>query len=300
MGIIGIMGIMGFPLPYPSHHSHASHHSHRFPPWPSICNPRSTMQTCEWMEAGIAIASQGRRWLWENRPPSPSGLEKFWRLSLGRLAIWRQSLSAAAWPATEAVIEEIFAADVLTRVWIAVACEAAHRSNDEQSPRLMHNVLSGHFDIRRRAMQNMVAAQDEQPQAIVRLNRLRRRGERWTDLLLALLLPDCEIEPLAHDAARSRAFAAEHFSADPATEDDQETIGPRTRCDLLLASLQSAFRESLSTNLPNAPLNTEIAASALASLPAESVTAVAWLDRVWLERLTQTADDTLRRIAVLL
>jgi hypothetical protein len=108
----------------------------------------------------------------------------------------------------------------------------------------------------------MVKGPTAETPAVDRLNLLRRRCERWTDLLLGRLQLVADGRAFAFNADRVEEFARDYRSEAKAGQFD---VAWRT----LLASLTS----SLHTNFTRAPVcpteNAEIAWSVLASLSPE-------------------------------
>ena len=117
------------------------------------------------------------------------------------------------------------------------------------------------------------------------MDRLRRRAERWTDLLVGHLAGMHGTSEFAFDPRRARDFA----------EDWQYRRGfqgSRHAWPLVLASLRAAFQPVLSPESPNPELNARIAASILACFPPELFDSTGLLRSLWLMRLTNIAEDT--------
>ena len=119
----------------------------------------------------------------------------------------------------------------------------------------------------------------------MKFDRLRRRAERWTDLLVGHLAGMHDVSEFAFDPRRASDFA----------EDWRYRCGlqgSRHAWPLVLASLRAAFQPVLSPESPNAELNARIAASILACFPAELFDSTGLLRSLWLMRLTNIAEDT--------
>ena len=69
--------------------------------------------------------------------------------------------------------------------------------------------MIGHLEARNRAMNIMVYGRGFSIEDGVMLNRLRRRMERWTDMLLGRIMLQHDISDLAFDAQRARDFATD-------------------------------------------------------------------------------------------
>ena len=96
----------------------------------------------------------------------------------------------------------------------------------------------------------------------MKLNHLRRRAERWTDLLVGHLARYGDVAEFAIDADR-----AVEFSRDLEFQTDQE--GGRQAWPLLQASLRAAFQRGLAPVSPNEDLNAQIASAILSCFPAD-------------------------------
>lgn len=118
--------------------------------------------------------------------------------------------------------------------------------------------------------------------AAAQLNRLRRRAERWTDLLVGQLAGAFELAEFAANPERARDFAADLSGGSPRPG--------RFAWPLLSASLQAAFRRVLVAVSPNADLNARIAASVLACFPAELFDGLGLFRSLWIERLMAAAE----------
>ena len=227
-----------------------------------------------------------------------STAEQYWVASKCRLDRWTRllkRLTAAAgepqipptlsWPRVRPLLEEIIASELLTRLWAAaaVAYDAA-RDEEEQGP-IARNILAGHLDARRRLLGLLADGRViELPQA-VQLNHLRRRVERWTDMLLAHVGQLIDIGEFAFEPDRARDFA-EDLDRDVAHAEHRFT------CNLVLASLRASFAEGLSDSAPNCDLNRRIGAAVLGAFREELSDSTGLVKSLWLERISQTASDT--------
>jgi hypothetical protein len=147
----------------------------------------------------------------------------------------------------------------------------------------------------------------------MKLNSLRRRAERWTDILVGHLAaraekgtgPICRNGPsgASHKLDQSPfplpSFCVLEFAADPrraeefAAELRDQGAADRLKFawPLLLASLRAAFQRGLDAPSPNAELNAKIAASIIACFPAELFAGTGLFHSVWMMHLMNVADD---------
>jgi hypothetical protein len=116
---------------------------------------------------------------------------------------------------------------------------------------------------------------------LVRLNRLRRRAERWTDLLVGNLAGMHGVGEFAISPQRAKEFS-----------EDLRDNGNEFVWSLTLASLRAAFQRGLGVVSPNEDLNARIAASILACFPEELFDSTGLFQSLWLMRMTSVAVDT--------
>jgi len=189
-------------------------------------------------------------------------------------------------------LEEIFASELLTRLWTAVACEYDRRRGTSYVSPVVRSTFLGHLDARHRALNVIAQAFDGEVDAALRVNRFRGRSERWNDLLLAYLLPDCPVEEYAFDYQRVRDFS----------EDlpDQNSAEWRVQSwHLLQASLRAAF-SCTTRRRCNEDLNARIASGIQACFQLDQFESPGRLRSLWMQRLTHTAADTEALISELL
>ena len=106
------------------------------------------MHARELVELAALVSAHGPVLIRSGQPIPAGSIEEYWLASKVRLDRWAWSLKGfteqadadarrrqAQWPAVRGVLEEILAAEVLTRVWTAVLCaHDRHRGADEVEP----------------------------------------------------------------------------------------------------------------------------------------------------------------------
>jgi hypothetical protein len=137
--------------------------------------------------------------------------------------------------------------------------------------------MIGHMEARHRVLSLMVRGCGIDAEAALKLNRLRRRAERWTDLLVGRLAGAYDVSEFAVDPQRAKDFAPDPFFAS---------------WPLTMASLRAAFQRGLSPESPNADLNARIAAAILSCYPWELFDSIGLLRSLWMMRLTNITEDT--------
>jgi hypothetical protein len=236
--------------------------------------------------------------------PEPS-IEQYWTTSKVRLDRWAWRLKTFVadstdarrrqdlWPEVRCVIEEILTGEMLTRVWTAVLCAYDKRCGAAEAEPVARSVLIGHTEARHRVLTLLVRATEIDADAAQRLNSLRRRTERWTDLLVGHLARLHDISEFAFEAERARDFAQD-------MQYRGNMRGGRHVWPLLMASLRAGFRQTLGEESPNTDLNARIAASILSCFPTDLFDSTGLMRSLWLLRLTNMAEDTQCKIDDLL
>ncbi len=231
------------------------------------------MHARELIELAALVSAQGPLLVRSEHQLPAGGIERYWTTSKVRIDRWTRSLKDLTlqtggdarqrerrWPETRGVLEEILTGEILTRVWAAVLCAYDRsRGTDEAEP-VARSVMIGHSEARHRVLRLLSHVIGMDARSAVRLNRLRRHAERWTDLLVGRLAGIQDVSEFAVDAKRAMDFADDAPSR-------QGFEASRLAWPLLLASLRKAFQRELGPISPNADLNAGIAAQRALVLP---------------------------------
>ena len=258
----------------------------------------------ELVELAALAASHGPALIASPGRISAGSLEQYWSASKTRLERWHRALksfsvqahsasSRAEWLRLEAVLEELFIAEILTRVWTGVlVAYDAHRGAVEAEP-VARSVFQGHVEVRTRAMRLLVKEAAVPVDGAVAVNRLRRRCERWTDTLLSYLLATFDVREFAFDPSRVADFADDLAY-------QRERPGGQYLWPLTMVSLRGAFQRGLCSHSPNADANARVASSILACFPPEVFDGTGQFQSMWLMRLTSNTADAQGMIEELL
>ena len=254
------------------------------------------MHARELIELAALASAHGPALVQSDTQIPARGIEQYWASSKVRLDHWTRSLKAFTgqasggrrgeheWLEARGVLEEILTGEILTRVWTAVLCVYDRtRGTDEAEP-VARSVLIGHVEARHRVLALMTQGTKLEAKAAVKLNRLRRRCERWTDLLVGRLGGLQDLSEFAADPERTRDFA----------EDAPNRRGfepSHLAWPLLLVSLRTAFQRELGAVSPNADLNARIASGILACFPSQVFDSSGLLGSLWLMRITAAAEE---------
>ncbi len=264
------------------------------------------MQAFQLVELSALIAANAGDFVRDQGRVSDARIGQYWLASRTRFDRWAKTLRgfvpettppvqrpSAAWQSIETTLEEIFTGELLTRIWAAVACEHDRRQGYMSVSPIVRSVVLGHMESRNLALNAMFRAQDRYPKSVDAMNRLRHRSERWTDMLLAYMLPDCPVDEIAFDKKRCRDFA------DDLREEFQGAQAEQA-WRLMTASLRAAFGAVVCPYSPNADLNGQIGASVAACFRPDTFDSTDLFSSFWMERLNNLTEDAQAMIEELL
>ncbi|TWT33284.1 hypothetical protein [Blastopirellula retiformator] len=238
---------------------------------------------------------------------SAKGLEQYWTNSKARLDRWGRLLkdhsesvknATAAdlprhWETIRPVLEEILISDVLTRIWtsLCIAFDKIHRS--ETAEATVRSVFIGHLEARNRALNLMVYGRGLDADLAVKLNRLRRRTERWTDMLLGYVAVATDVRNMGFDNDRVQEFCRDIR--------EQARAGSHSAgWPLLLSSALDAFRTSTIDSPAHPQFNQQIAAAIMSCFGPELFDSTGVIRPLWELRISNYADDTQTMVEQLL
>ncbi|MGD0383517.1 MAG: hypothetical protein ABSA77_08360 [Thermoguttaceae bacterium] len=254
------------------------------------------MHTRELVELSAIISAHGPVLVRGAERLSAAGMEEYWTASKIRLDRWgfclREFIAKAAdakwhktqWHQVRGTLEEIITGEILTRVWTAVVCAHDRQHGGEDAGPIARSVLLGHTDARHRVLTLLVGGPGVDAEDAMKLNLLRRRSERWTDMLIGYLagLHDCC--QFAVDQRRAMDFSQDlHYQC--------RQPGGRHAWPLVLASIKAAFQQGMAQQSPNADLNGRIASSILSCFQPELFDSTGLFCSMWLMRLANAAND---------
>lgn len=256
------------------------------------------MHARELMELAALVANHSATLIESPAPISETSIQQYWATSKCRLDRWSRAIrehgslhdnGAVApelyWRRVRPVLEEILIGEALTRVWTAVLTLGDRQRGTNEGEPVGRSIYIGHIEARHRALHLMVYGQGINTADAVALNRLRRRTERWTDLLLGYILQEEDLYDLAFDPDRAREFG-EDLGREP------RSPGARRTWPIVLTSLRAAYKHGLDLNSANGDLNEQIASAVLACFSSELFDSTGIFRSLWQVRLTNTTADT--------
>jgi hypothetical protein len=253
------------------------------------------MHAAELVDLAGVIASHARALVGAAHSLPTVELERYWTASKCRIDRWGLALASAKDQRTQSLecpaaahqwplIEEILSGEILTRVWAAILAKHDLKRGTSDAEPIGRSVQVAHVEVRFRSLSLFSDARHFPLSHVIRLNRVRRQCERWTDVLLAQMAPIGDLAAFAHDAERMRDYADGVRAA-------RRTQAEQIRWSILLTSLHAAFERSVHHTSPNADLNCQIAAGILGCYQPELFDGSGVLRTAWLSRLTAVADD---------
>jgi hypothetical protein len=254
------------------------------------------MHAAELVELGALAAAHGPALAALAPSWSRAALERYWAAGRFRVDAWTRALAVYSrevqtappvrqrqlWRQVRPAVEEILTGEVLVRVWTAVLC-MCDREGSGDAEAVARSVFLSQMEARNRALNLLVYGQGFDLQEAVALNQIRRRSERWTDLLLGSLQIDYDAAEFAFDADRAREFARDLHD-----QGGLRGLGWR----LTMASLRAAFSHGLSPQPANPELNRRLAAAVVELLPGELFDSLGVPHSLWMVRMGNLTDDT--------
>ncbi|ADB16967.1 hypothetical protein Psta_2297 [Pirellula staleyi DSM 6068] len=251
------------------------------------------MHARQLVEIGALVALHGKVLASGMGRIPKSALEQYWTASKCRLERWQRIIPRSTdtaiiphdYQRLRVILEEVLASELLTRTFTAAAIAYDRVQGEAEVEPIARSVMMGHQEARNRVLSLILLGRGFDFGEAVALNRLRRRVERWCDMLLAHFASSIDIEPLAFEPTRVKEFAADfELASSPAMNDLSQ--------QLAIASLRASFRSLQAEPTPNADLNERIATSVLGCFRDELFDSTGILQSLWINRLSQTASDT--------
>ncbi|TWU07163.1 hypothetical protein CA54_55680 [Symmachiella macrocystis] len=226
------------------------------------------------------IAAQSRSFIESPQPLGDAQLQVCWQATRSRLIDELQRIDACIddettsginahpseplWDRLAPLIEEVFATEMLTRVWSGVLAARDRLYPTCGYGALARNILVLQLKVRQRALRLLVdgAANDKDVRRIAATDRTRRKLERWNDLLLAEMVLRDEVVDYACDARRAHEFGIDYFQ-------NQTHATYHATWTLLIAGMRAAFPATDGANADTASLPEDLFRAILACLPVD-------------------------------
>ena len=217
-------------------------------------------------ELSLMISRVSRNVLDESVVPSAASIRSFWQSTRSLQQRWLMELDdwSAAGTLDMEILERlaprIFTCEMVVRTWGTVLVGLDLQGGHDDLIRLTRNAVNGLLQIRNGLLSRLLMIPESGSPRLQEIDRLRRRCDRWTDLLLGPIATGCGCFEFAFDEERARDFGEEGLIADPAT-------GPHAVEHLVSAGLRLAFIQYLPTEEIEEPQFVNLAQSILSSIP---------------------------------
>jgi len=144
------------------------------------------------------------------------------------------ALRQHVWLRAETTLVDVMAGGLVARVWGAVLAAADRSHRTLAAERIAHGALAGQLQAQQMVLQMLVDGPHLTLERVVRLDRLRRKIERWCDLLVGHLVRRFALAEFAFDLERALDFGEEQLA---------ESWGPRRHrlWDMYFLCARSAF-----------------------------------------------------------
>lgn len=196
-------------------------------------------------EIAALVATQAHHVIDGDHPVGDDVLKRYLHHYSELQRLWRNSLDAAvlSLPTANtaspddpsglpALMSEVLVAELLVRTWTAVLTAADAGQSPGHAGPLARHVLVSTFQMRHHVLKLVVDGGSLPLGSLVKVDRLRRRCERWCDLLLGRLASQHDVLEFAFDVRR----AGEHSRSGRG-----EPLPGTTEWPLIAAGLQAAF-----------------------------------------------------------
>ena len=256
------------------------------------------MQTKQIIELAATIASHAHEILSPGSIISISSTEQYWAASKSRVEHWAKCLKdyrdkanganadqkEFLWSEVKPVIEEIFISEMLTRVWGAILSAYDKKSHGDSLSQYGKSVLISQMESNNRSITILLNEDLTPADEAKKLNQLRHRVERWTDLLIASIMTHFDVSEYAIDEERAREFAKDRYTSTGRLTDE-------SNWDVLINSLKSAFIGDLDETPTKHSFNRRIAAGVLGSFRNDVFESLGFVKSLWLLRIENSCDD---------
>lgn len=168
-------------------------------------------------EVALIISRVGPCLLDEGREPSAESRHTFWQSTRLLERRWTNCMTERDFDISrlEKLAVRIFLCETVTRLWSTILGGMGTRGGKDDMTRLARNAVSGINRIRCELLVQMLKIPDAHYDRLQTLDRLRRRSERWTDMLLGPVAVKSNCFEFACHQDRARDFGIEALQSDP-------------------------------------------------------------------------------------
>jgi hypothetical protein len=245
-------------------------------------------------DAAALLSAHGPH-LIEMRAPVPEDVQhRYWSLSQARVRHWRTILkqwrdsepSSESWRTLQRTLHAVFTGEVLSRLMATLMDASDLKRGVRNAGPIGRSVFVAHLEIRQSALQLLVDGPQISGEQLARLDTLRRRAERWADVLIGHLVVRYGVTDYCFDLSRARDFGSEQLRTVTNATAHQQLW------DLYRLSLRSAF-EPYSLAMPRDEEFREALVSTICGwLPPDLFTESGLIKSPWVARFLRTVHAT--------
>lgn len=247
-----------------------------------------------------AFASARSAFLIESTAAIPEQhLHDYWKCCRGRTMDWLRKLDgllseasitppedhSRLWKTAEPLVTEVFVTEILTRVWAAILTAADLHRKDAVGGPIARNTLKGHTEARHRSLALMAHSLQVPIATMSQVDRIRRKSERWSDLLIGHLVLNYQLDEFAFESSRSLEFGQSQMREIISATDEPVW-------EFVLAGVRLAFSSIDGVAAPSDVWNRGIVRAILGSFPADSFDGVGTFKSVRRVRIERPQTDT--------
>ena len=221
-------------------------------------------------ELALVVSQVAPGMLDDHCTPSSESLCGFWQSNRMLQKQWMNELDAGA-SATlqevqifERLAPRLFTSEILVRTFSTLLASLDTRLGTDDLTRVGRNVVSGMLQIRMKVLSRLLAIPEIHRDRVLKIDRLRRRCDRWTDLLVGTIAIRRNCFEFAFDRDRARDFGEEAMFAE---------VEYRSRPfeHLVSAGLRVTFLQHLSNDAFDEPEFLTLTQSILSSIPRQTL-----------------------------
>lgn len=215
--------------------------------------------------------------------------ENFWVHSRRLKSLWEQDMEATDTAEDREewsdLAEEFFTADLLSRVWGGLLLAMSDRQRAFRARGLTTQVLGWNMNLRNNLLQTMTLRWDQWGGHVPRLDLLRRRMERWTDLLLSPLILRHPVDGACFSTERA-------LDAAPAYDQSRYHAGHAGLWNLTGAALRSSVPARMLAQGERLKIHSDMTGSILSGFPTAAFDSGGVLRSETLRRIFQVVRET--------
>ena len=221
-------------------------------------------------ELALVVSQAAPGILEETKAPSSESIRGFWQSNRLLQKRWMNELDAGTTARShqielfERLAPRVFTSEILIRTFSTLLCAFDRRLGTDDLTRVARNVISGLLQIRMMVLSRLLTVPENDHDRVQKIDRLRRRCDRWNDLLVGTIGIKDECFEFAFDPDRARDFGEESMFAE--TE-----FGTRPFEQLVSAGLRGSFLQHLSNQSFEEPEFLILTKSILSCIPRQAL-----------------------------